>query len=85
MAGRGDEPSRRSVAGGLSRGPWNWQWRRRRRRRVTGCALWLVTLLLVLLVLSLLFGGFRKGTRSGSGPLVRAPAAQVAGVQRGTG
>jgi hypothetical protein len=84
MAGRGDGPSRRSVAGGLSRGPWNWQWRRRRRRRATGCALWLVTLLLVLLVLSLLFGGFRKGTRS-SGPLVRAPAAQLAGVQRGTG
>ncbi|HEY1644729.1 MAG TPA: hypothetical protein VGG35_28975 [Streptosporangiaceae bacterium] len=47
--------------------------------------LWLVTLLFVLLVLSLLFGGFRKGTRTGSGPLVRAPAAHVVLVQRGTG
>jgi hypothetical protein len=85
MAGRGDGPSRRTVAGGLSRGPWNWQWRRRRRRRLTGCLLWIATLLLVLLVLSLLFGGFRKGARSGSGPLVRAPAAHLVLVQRGTG
>lgn len=85
MAGRGDRPSRRTVAGRLSRGPWNWQWRHRRRRRLTGCVLWLVTLLFVLLVLSLLFGGFRKGTRTGSGPLVRASAAHVVLVQRGTG
>jgi hypothetical protein len=30
-----------------------------------GCLLWILTLLLVLLVLSILFGGFQRGTRAG--------------------
>ena len=30
-----------------------------------GCLLWVLTLLLVLLVLSILFGGFQRGTRVG--------------------
>jgi hypothetical protein len=85
MAGRADGSSRRAAAGRLVRGPWNWQWRRRKRRRLTGCLLWLVTLLFVLLVLSLLFGGFEKGTRTGDAPLVRALAASTTLVQRGTG
>jgi hypothetical protein len=74
MAGRTDGPSKQTTDR-LSRGPWNWRWRRRRRRRLTGCLLWLVTLLLVLLVLSLLFGGFRKGARTGGGQARTVPAA----------
>jgi hypothetical protein len=37
----------------------------RRRVRVRGCLLWLLGLVVVLLVLSLLFGGFQKGTKAG--------------------
>jgi ABC-type Fe3+ transport system permease subunit len=47
-------------------GPWQWPWRRqRRRRRVFGCLLWILTLLLMLLVLSILFGGFQRGSKVG--------------------
>lgn len=78
MTGR-DERPRLSAAARLSsarqragaeapRGPWQWPFRRRRRRRrVMGCLLWILTLLLVLLVLSLLFGGFQRGTKVGGG------------------
>ena len=41
--------------------------RRRRagqRRRMTGCLLWIVGLIIALVLLSLLFGGFRKGTKA---------------------
>lgn len=49
-------------------GPWQWPWRRqRRRRRVFGCLLWILTLLLMLLVLSILFGGFQRGSKVGGG------------------
>jgi hypothetical protein len=68
-----------SVVGDGRGGPWQWQWRRRhRRRRVVGCALWLLTLLVVLLVLSILFGGFRRGSRVGEGDahLVRPAVVQ---------
>jgi hypothetical protein len=59
-----------SAGGRFPAGPWQWQWRHqnrrsRRRRRTVGCFLWLATLLLVLLVLSLLFGGFNRGTKDG--------------------
>jgi len=37
----------------------------RPRRRLTGCLLWIVGLIVVLIVLSLLFGGFRMGTKAG--------------------
>jgi hypothetical protein len=37
----------------------------RRRIRLTGCLFWILALALVLLVLSLLFGGFQKGTKTG--------------------
>ena len=42
-----------------------WYGRRegRRRPRLIGCLIWLVALIVILIVLSLLFGGFRKGTR----------------------
>jgi hypothetical protein len=50
-------------------------WRRRtgpgtprRPRRLSGCLLWIVALIIVLVVMSLLFGGFQKGTKvSGDG------------------
>ena len=51
----------------------------RRRPRLVGCLLWLVALIVILIVLSLLFGGFTKGTKvSGAGPLVPLAAAQHA-------
>lgn len=83
MAGRVDGSSGKAAAGRLARSPWNWRWRRRRRRRLTGCLLWLVTLLFVLLVLSLLFGGFQKGSRTGGAPAVRPHTVSTALVQRG--
>jgi hypothetical protein len=72
----------RRAAGMATGGPWQWQWRRQHRgRRRLGCALWLLTLVVVLLVLSLLFGGFHRGTKTGglgaphpvAAPLAPAP------------
>jgi hypothetical protein len=68
-------------------GPWQWQWRRQhRRRRTIGCMLWILTLLAVLLVLALLFGGFQRGHKIGGlrppGPGRRwccGPARRLAG------
>jgi len=41
---------------------------RRRRRwprsRAAGCLLWIVLLIVILIVLSVLFGGFQKGTKT---------------------
>jgi hypothetical protein len=63
------------------------RWRRRpeqpgggrRLSRPLGCVLWLVLLVIVLIVLSVLFGGFRLGTRAeGHGhrpPVISAAAA----------
>jgi hypothetical protein len=42
------------------------------RRRATGCLLWIVGLIVVLIILSLLFGGFQMGTKAG-GAGVLAP------------
>jgi hypothetical protein len=58
-------PSRRRPA--RSRGR---RWRP--RRRATGCLLWIVGLIVVLIILSLLFGGFQMGTKAG-GAGVLAP------------
>jgi hypothetical protein len=53
--------------------------RERRRPRLIGCLLWLIALAVTLVVLSLLFGGFTKGTKvSGAGPLAPLAAAQHA-------
>jgi hypothetical protein len=41
--------------------------RTRRRSRPVGCMIWVIAIFVVLLVLSILFGGFHQGTRS-SGP-----------------
>jgi hypothetical protein len=68
--------SRRRVRSG------GWRWRP--RRRLTGCLLWIVGLIVVLIILSLLFGGFQMGTKAG-GAGVLAPlhfGAAVAGASR---
>jgi hypothetical protein len=44
---------------------------RRFRPGLGGCLLWILVLVAILIVLSLLFGGFQKGTKAGLGP---APA-----------
>jgi hypothetical protein len=67
MTGRNNGPS-----GGPLR-----RWRTRRVRRVTGCLLWLATILLVLLVLSILFGGFQRGSKVGGSGRVHAVPAVV--------
>ncbi|HCU92862.1 MAG TPA: hypothetical protein DHU96_09030 [Actinobacteria bacterium] len=46
---------------------------RARRRRLSGCLLWLLIAIGIVVLLSLLFGGFQKGTRvSGTPTLVPA-------------
>lgn len=40
---------------------------RRRRSRLTGCLLWVLLLIIGLVVASLMFGGFQKGTKVGIG------------------
>jgi hypothetical protein len=69
-----DEPPRRR---GL------WRRRSRRFRRATGCLLWIATLLLVLLVLSLLFGGFQRGSRTGGARPPRVAVTASASGQAG--
>jgi heme A synthase len=42
---------------------------RRPRSRLAGCLLWILALIVLLVVASLLFGGFQKGTKAaGAGP-----------------
>ena len=53
--------------------------RRQRRRwprsRAGGCLLWIVLLIVILIVLSVLFGGFQKGTKAnGLDRLCTSPA-----------
>jgi hypothetical protein len=67
----------------MAAGNGGWRGRSGRRRRwrpqsrAVGCLLWIVAALVILLLLSVLFGGFQKGTKVGSGPGERAyPAAQ---------
>jgi hypothetical protein len=60
-----------------------WYGRREGRRmpRLVGCLIWLIALVVVLIVLSLLFGSFTKGTKvSGLGPPVPHAAAQHASL-----
>jgi hypothetical protein len=76
--------ARRAAAALASGGPWQWGWRRQhRRRRTVGCLLWLLTLLIVFLVLSLLFGGFQKGTKVGGGGPARPAVIRVAPASGG--
>jgi hypothetical protein len=60
-----------------------WYGRRgeRRRPRLIGCLIWLIALVVILIVLSLLFGGFTKGTKvSGLGLPAPLAAAQHASL-----
>ena len=56
---------------------------RRPRPRLAGCLLWILALIVLLIVLSLLFGGFQKGTKAagagprGAGPRVVPSASQA--------
>jgi hypothetical protein len=66
---------------GSPRGP-------RRRRRAFGCAMWLLIAVVILLLLSLLFGGFQKGAKSGLGsvtPQRVQPSAQEVALGRVAG
>jgi hypothetical protein len=54
---------------------------RPRLSRPVGCLLWIVALLVLLLVMSLLFGGFQNGTKVGAGqPGGRSTAATASVV-----
>jgi hypothetical protein len=53
---------------------------RRPRNRLTGCLLWIVGIIILLLVLSLLFGGFQKGTKAAGPP---GPVPALAWAQAG--
>jgi hypothetical protein len=71
--------ARRAAAGMAANGPWQWQWRRQHRRgRAFGCLLWLLTLAVVLVVLSLLFGGFERGHKTGGAGAPGPVTAQAA-------
>jgi hypothetical protein len=41
----------------------------RPRSRPAGCLLWILGLIVVLVILSLMFGGFQKGTKAGGAGL----------------
>ena len=43
--------------------------RERPRSRLAGCLIWILALIVLLIIASVLFGGFRKGTKAGDGPL----------------
>jgi hypothetical protein len=51
---------------------------RARRTRLSGCLLWLLVLIAVLVVIALLFGGFREGTKA-AGPGAPGPALAAIG------
>ena len=52
---------------------------RPRRSRVIGCLLWLIAAIIILIVVSLLFGGFQKGTKA-AGAHARARGRHEAGA-----
>jgi hypothetical protein len=54
----------RSRRRGDSGGVRGW----RPRHGLTGCLLWILGLIVVLVILSLLFGGFQMGTKVGGAP-----------------
>jgi hypothetical protein len=62
----------RRMGGGRGRAGWA------RPRGPVGCVVWVLALLVILLLLSLIFGGFQRGAKvGGSGPGQRLqPAAQ---------
>jgi hypothetical protein len=59
------------------RNPFTRRGEGRPRSRAAGCLLWVLLLIAVLIVLSLLFGGFQKGTRLNNGLGATAPHSSV--------
>jgi hypothetical protein len=55
------------------RGSGHRRYRERRRLMPTplGCAIWIIALLVLLVILSVLFGGFQLGTKAGGSAPVR--------------
>ena len=51
----------------MFRNPFTRRGAGRPRSRAAGCLLWVLLLIAVLIVLSLLFGGFQKGTKLNNG------------------
>jgi hypothetical protein len=51
----------RWTGGGRGRAGWT------RPRGPIGCVVWILALLVILLLLSLIFGGFQKGSKVGTG------------------
>ena len=60
---------------GVSRLRWYGRREGRRRPWLIGCLIWLIALVVILIVLSLLFGGFTKGTKVSLGYSPAPPAA----------
>jgi hypothetical protein len=73
--------------GRVFRSSWNRAGRRRPRTRAGRFLIWVLALLAILLLLSLLFGGFQKGKKVGSGPAVgpRAQLVRAGGSPTGSG
>jgi hypothetical protein len=44
-----------------SRGRWRRRWP---RSRAGGCLMWILIIVVVLIILSIMFGGFQKGTKA---------------------
>jgi hypothetical protein len=63
------------MRSGSGKRPWSAD-RRWRPRGPLGCLLWLVILVIILLVLSLFFGGFQRGTKAE--PTPQLPAVNLA-------
>jgi hypothetical protein len=60
---------------------FGWSRRGRSRSRSAGCLMWLLGLIVVLIILAVLFGGFQKGSKVGGlGQLARSPAAATSPV-----
>jgi hypothetical protein len=66
----------------------SWMWRRRPVRRVrrrrfgrAGCLLWILAVILIVLLLAVVSGGFRLGTRSGLGGTRTGAVTAAAGYQ----
>lgn len=55
---------------------------RRRFSRPVGCLLWLIALLALVVVLSVLFGGFQKGTRADGSHVPRGSVVSEWSVER---
>jgi hypothetical protein len=51
---------------------------RRSKSRLAGCLLWVLGLIIVLIILSLLFGGFQKGTKASGAGMPAPPRTHAA-------